>query len=40
MLQYGLQAMDGRTLGLPSSRADQPDREYLAERFAAFGSAG
>ncbi len=37
MLQYGLQAMDGKALELPTSRADRPDREYLAERFAGFG---
>ena len=38
MLQYGLQAMDGKPLELPKSRADLPDREYLAERFAAFSA--
>lgn len=36
MLQYGLQAMDGKALELPSRRDELPDREYLAERYAAF----
>lgn len=36
MLQYGLQAMDGKPLELPTSSADRPDREHLAERFAKF----
>lgn len=38
MLQYGLQAMDGKRLELPTRRADAPDREFLAERYAAFTS--
>jgi len=36
MLQYGLQAMNGKPLELPTRREDQPDREHLAERFAQF----
>jgi putative restriction endonuclease len=36
MLQCGLQAMDGKPLGMPTRTGDQPDREFLAERFAAF----
>ena len=36
MLQFGLQAMNGKTLELPSRRDDRPDRDYLAERFARF----
>ncbi len=38
MLQYGLQAMNGKPLELPTRRDDQPDRDYLAERFAAFSA--
>lgn len=38
MLQFGLQAMDGKSLELPSRRDERPDREYLAERFARFAS--
>lgn len=36
MLQYGLQAMNGRPIELPSRRDERPDRDFLAERFAAF----
>jgi putative restriction endonuclease len=36
MLQFGLQAMNGKSLELPSRRDDRPDRDYLAERFAQF----
>jgi putative restriction endonuclease len=36
MLQFGLQAMNGKPLELPARREDQPDRENLAERFAQF----
>lgn len=36
MLQFGLQAMNGKALELPSRRDDRPDRDYLAERFARF----
>lgn len=39
MLQHGLQAMDGRQLELPSRRDERPDRDFLAERFAAFSGA-
>ncbi len=38
MLQFGLQAMDGKALELPSRRDDRPDRDHLAERFARFAS--
>lgn len=38
MLQFGLQAMDGKSLELPSRRDDRPDRNRLAERFARFAS--
>jgi putative restriction endonuclease len=38
MLQYGLQAMDGKPLGMPTRAFDQPDREFLAERFAQFSA--
>lgn len=38
MLQFGLQAMNGRALELPSRRDDRPDRDYLAERFERFAS--
>ena len=31
-------SMDGKPLELPKNRADLPDREYLAERFAAFSA--
>ena len=36
MLQFGLQAMDGKALQVPSRRDDRPGRDYLAERFARF----
>ncbi|MDZ4235866.1 MAG: HNH endonuclease [Dietzia sp.] len=36
MLQYGLQAMNGRELELPRRRDERPDRDFLAERFEAF----
>ncbi len=38
MLQYGLQAMNGKALELPTRRDDRPDRDFLAERFATFAS--
>ena len=38
MLQFGLQAMNGKALELPSRRDDRPDRDYLAERFEQFVS--
>ncbi len=38
MLQYGLQAMNGKPLELPARRGDRPDREYLADRFAQFAT--
>lgn len=36
MLRHGLQEMHGRILTLPSRRAEQPDRDRLATRFALF----
>lgn len=38
MLQFGLQAMNGKALELPRRRDDRPDRDYLAERFEQFAS--
>ncbi len=38
MLQFGLQAMNGKALELPGRRDDRPDRDYLAERFERFAS--
>ncbi|RDI69355.1 HNH endonuclease [Nocardia pseudobrasiliensis] len=40
MLQYVLQDMHGRRLSVPQRVAEQPSREFLAERFAEFSSAG
>lgn len=39
MLKHGIQEMEGREVLLPSSLADRPDRELLAERFAAFSAS-
>ncbi len=39
MLKHGLQDMHGSTITVPSTRAQQPDRESLAERFTAFLNA-
>lgn len=39
MLQYGLQAMNGRPIELPSRRDERPDRDFLAERFVTFSGA-
>lgn len=39
MLKHGLQEMHGRTLTLPVRRADRPDRDRLAWRWARFSSA-
>lgn len=36
MLRHGLQDMHGSTLVVPPRRADQPDRDRLAQRFAEF----
>ncbi len=36
MLQYGLQAMHGGTLVLPTTRSERPDRDRLDTRFAEF----
>ncbi len=38
MLQFGLQAMNGKALELPSRHDDRPDRDALAERFEQFVS--
>lgn len=38
MLRHGLQEMHGRTITLPARRTDQPDREFLAWRWARFTS--
>lgn len=40
MLRHGLQEMHGRTLIVPTRRADQPDRDRLAQRYDAFRRAG
>ena len=39
MLQYGLQAMNGRSLTLPQRRVDRPDRERLDVRYRRFRAA-
>lgn len=39
MLRHGLQDMHGQPLIVPSRRADQPDRDRLALRFAVFQAA-
>ncbi len=39
MLKHGLQDMHGTSLTLPRTRANRPDREGLAERFAQFQEA-
>jgi putative restriction endonuclease len=36
MFENGLKAMAGQVIKLPTRRQDYPDRERLAERFAAF----
>jgi len=36
MLQHGLQEMHGSTIIVPTTRADRPNRERLATRFAEF----
>lgn len=36
MLKYGLQAMDGTQIVLPSRRAERPDPDRLAERYDVF----
>lgn len=36
MLKFGLQAMDGRRIWVPSRRSDRPDPELLANRWKAF----
>lgn len=40
MLNYGLQKMDQRELWVPRRGQEQPDRERLSTRFAAFKNAG
>lgn len=39
MLKHGLQDMHGTSLTLPRTRANRPDRDGLAERFAQFQKA-
>lgn len=39
MLRYGLQQLHGSQLGLPRKPELQPNRDYLAERFALFKAA-
>ena len=39
MLKHGLQEMHGTRLTLPRTRASHPDKDGLAERFAAFQKA-
>lgn len=39
MLLHGLQELHGRGIQLPRRAADQPNRDYLAERFARFLAA-
>lgn len=39
MLKHGLQELHGAHLALPYKSEDQPNREYLEERFAAFVAA-
>ena len=36
MLRHGIQEMHGREIVLPRSRADRPDRDGLAWRWAQF----
>jgi putative restriction endonuclease len=40
MLQYGLQAMNGRSPTLPGRRVDRPDRDRLDFRYQRFRAAG
>jgi putative restriction endonuclease len=40
MLQYGLQGFHGKRLWVPRSQGSQPNREFLAERYAQFEKAG
>ena len=39
MLRHGLQAVHGTRLHLPRRRANHPNRDFLAERFAQFEAA-
>jgi putative restriction endonuclease len=39
MLKWGLQEMDGARLTVPRNDAQQPNQEFLAERFARFRAA-
>src|SRR5690625_553326 len=36
MLKHGLQEMHGRQLWIPANKKEQPDRDYLRERYQAF----
>ncbi|MGC4175092.1 HNH endonuclease [Demequina sp.] len=38
MLRYGLQAMHGQQIIVPRRKAEQPDKDRLAERFAQFSA--
>jgi putative restriction endonuclease len=40
MLLHGLQGFQGQPLILPRQSKDQPNREYLAERYELFLRAG
>ncbi len=40
MLRHGLQEMDGRRIGVPTSPKQRPDRDRLATRFKRFMQAG
>lgn len=39
MLKHGIQEMDGRTIEIPRSKSEQPDRDRLAIRYEAFQGA-
>jgi putative restriction endonuclease len=39
MLRWGLQEMDRAGLWLPARKEQQPNREFLAERFGRFRAA-
>ncbi len=39
MLRYGLQAMDGQALNVPTTQTDRPDEALIEERYAVFRTA-
>ena len=39
MLRHGLQELHGTRLVLPTKVSQRPNRDFLAERFAAFATA-